>query len=70
MPELPKAIMILGLVLFAVGGLMALAGKIPWIGRLPGDIAIERENFKFYFPLGTCLLLSVGLSLVFWLFRR
>ena len=70
MPDMAKTIMLLGLVLFAVGALMALAGKIPWIGRLPGDIAIERENFKFYFPLGTCLLLSAVLSIVLWLLRR
>jgi hypothetical protein len=69
-PDLAKTIMLLGLALFAVGAAMSLIGKVPWLGRLPGDIAIERENLKFYFPLGTSLLLSIVLSLVFWLLRR
>ena len=46
------------------------AGKAPWLGRLPGDIYIERENWRFYFPLGTSILLSIVLSLLFWLFSR
>jgi DUF2905 family protein len=70
MSDLGKVLMAIGLALFACGALIGLAGKLPWLGRLPGDIAIERENFRFYFPLGTCLLLSAGLSLLFWLLRR
>lgn len=62
-------LLILGLVLAAVGLVWLLAPSIPWMGRLPGDIRIERENFRFYFPLVTCLLLSVLLSLVLWLVR-
>jgi hypothetical protein len=50
--------------------LLTFAGKIPLLGKLPGDIRIERENFSFFFPLGTCLLLSLLVSLLFWLFRR
>jgi hypothetical protein len=46
-----------------------LAPSIPWLGRLPGDIRIERDNFRFYFPLVTCLLLSLILSLVVWFIR-
>ena len=46
------------------------AGKVPWLGRLPGDISIERESWRFYFPLGTSILLSVVLSLLVWLFSR
>ncbi|GAB4176119.1 MAG: DUF2905 domain-containing protein [Geothermobacteraceae bacterium] len=65
-----KLFMIAGGLLVAAGLLLLLADKIPGLGRLPGDIRIERENFSFYFPLGTCLLLSLLLSLVFWLFRR
>ncbi|RMF46709.1 MAG: DUF2905 domain-containing protein [Deltaproteobacteria bacterium] len=65
-----KLLMIAGGLLVAAGLLLLLADKIPGLGRLPGDIRIERENFSFYFPLGTCLLLSALLSLVFWLFRR
>jgi hypothetical protein len=71
MPEqLGKTLIILGLVLTALGLLLTFAGKIPFLGKLPGDLRIERENFSFYFPLGTCLLLSLILSLLLWLFRR
>jgi Protein of unknown function (DUF2905) len=62
-------LLVLGLVIDGVGLAWILAPSIPWLGRLPGDIRIERENFRFYFPLGTCLLLSLVLSLVLWLVR-
>ena len=62
--------MLLGLVLLVLGAAMSLIGKLSWVGRLPGDIAIERENFKFYFPLGTSIVLSIVLSFVLWLLRR
>lgn len=65
-----KILIIFGILLIVAGLLFLYDGKIPFLGRLPGDIRIERENFSFYFPLGTCLLLSVLLSLIFWLFRR
>ena len=65
-----KLLIILGLTLAAAGLLLTFAGRIPLIGKLPGDLRIERENFTFYFPLGSCLLLSLLLSLIFWLFRR
>ena len=65
-----KTLMIIGLVIAALGALLTLAGKIPWLGRLPGDIYIKRENFSFYFPLATSILLSALLSLILWLFRR
>jgi hypothetical protein len=70
MSGLGRSLIILGLVIVLVGIVVSLAGKLPWLGRLPGDIAIKRENFSFFFPLGTCLLLSALLSLVMWLFRR
>jgi len=70
MPNPGRLLIILGLTLTAAGLLLTFAGKIPLIGKLPGDLRIERENFSFYFPLGTCLLLSLLLSLIFWLFRR
>ena len=60
---------IFGVVLIAAGLLWPLLHRIG-LGRLPGDIVIERENFRFYFPIVTCLLLSVLLSLILWLFRR
>jgi hypothetical protein len=69
-PPVGKLLIILGLALVACGLLLTFAGKIPLLGKLPGDIRIEREHGSFYFPLGTCLLLSLLLSLLLWLFRR
>lgn len=68
--ELGRGLILLGVLLIVIGGLFLLAGKIPWLGRLPGDIVIERKNFSFYFPLATSVILSVVLSLLFWLFTR
>jgi hypothetical protein len=59
----------IGLVLVVIGLLWPLLSKLG-LGRLPGDIVIERENFHFYFPIVTCLLLSVVLSFIFWLLNR
>lgn len=68
--ELGKILIVLGLLLAAVGLLLVLGGKIPWIGRLPGDIYIKRKNFTFYFPLVTSIIISILLTLLFALFRR
>ncbi|MGK2905586.1 MAG: DUF2905 domain-containing protein [Desulfuromonadales bacterium] len=68
--DLGKALIICGLLLVGIGLLMASGVKFSFLGRLPGDIRIERENFTFFFPLGTCLLISFLFSLIFWLFRR
>jgi len=65
-----KALILFGLLLIVAGALLLGAGKFPFLGRLPGDIRIERGNFSFFFPLGTCLLLSLLLSLILWFFRR
>ncbi|MDX9708641.1 DUF2905 domain-containing protein [Trichloromonas acetexigens] len=65
-----RLLIILGVVLILAGLLLTYGGRIPWLGKLPGDIRIERENFSFYFPLATSLLVSLLLSLLFWLFRR
>jgi hypothetical protein len=65
-----KFLILLGLIVAGVGGLLLFTGKIPWIGRLPGDIIIQRRNFTFYFPLATSILLSLILTLVFWLIGR
>ena len=62
-------LLVLGLVIAGVGLVWILAPSIPWLGRLPGDIRIERESFRFYFPMVTCLLLSLALSLVVWAIR-
>lgn len=70
MADLGKILAIFGVVLVVVGLLLWFGPKIPWLGRLPGDIAIERENFRFYFPLTTCLLISAILTLLAWLVRK
>ena len=62
-------LLMLGLVIAGLGVVWVLAPSIPWLGHLPGDIHIERENFRFYFPLMTCLLLSVVLGVIFWVIR-
>ena len=63
-------LILLGVVFILIGLGFLFADKIPWLGRLPGDIYVKRGNFSFYFPLGTCILISIVLSLIFWLFRR
>ena len=68
--ELGKALIVAGILLVAIGLLLTFGGKLNFIGKLPGDIRIERENFSFFFPLGTCLLISLLLSLIIWIFRR
>jgi len=70
MNGLGRPLIIMGLVLLTVGIIVTIAPRIPWIGKLPGDIYLKRENFSIYFPLGTCILLSALLSLILWLFRR
>jgi hypothetical protein len=62
-------LLVLGLVIAGVGLVLILAPSIPWLGRLPGDIRIEGEHFGFYFPLVTCLFLSLVLSLAVWVYR-
>ena len=52
-----------------IGVVWLLAPSIPWLGRLPGDIMIGRENFRFYFPVMTCILLSLLLTGIMWLVR-
>jgi len=70
MAPIGKILILTGLVLVVLGVIVLLAGKLGWIGRLPGDIMIRRGNATFYFPLATCLLVSAILSLLFWLFRK
>jgi hypothetical protein len=68
--EIGKLLMYVGVVMLILGVVFVLAGKIPWLGRLPGDIYIQRRNITFYFPLATSLILSVLLSLVLYLLSR
>ena len=70
MTGLGKSLIIAGISITVLGVVIAFAGKTPWIGRLPGDIFIKRNNFTFYFPVVTCILLSIIISLIFWLFRK
>ena len=63
-------LVLVGLAMAAVGVLLWLGPKVPWLGRLPGDITVERPNFRFYFPLATCIIVSLLLTLLAWLFRR
>lgn len=70
MSDVGKLLVIFGLLIVAVGILLMLVDRVPWVGRLPGDIHIERGNWTFYFPLGTSLLLSVLLTLILWLLGR
>ena len=65
-----KMLIGIGIVLILIGLVMTVGPKIPWIGKLPGDIFIQRENFTFYFPLTTCIIISIILTLLFYFFRR
>jgi hypothetical protein len=70
MGDLGRMAMIAGAVLLVVGALLSFGSRIPWLGRLPGDIVVERENFRFYFTLATSILISIILSLLAAVFRR
>ena len=70
MPELGKFLIVLGVVIVVLGLLLWSGVGSGWLGRLPGDIRIERSNSTFYFPIVTCIIISIVLSLVFSLFRR
>lgn len=68
--SLAKMLIFFGILLIVIGGVILLANKIPGIGRLPGDIYIQKQNFSFYFPITTCIIISIILSIIFWLFKR
>lgn len=68
--EIGRTLIFLGLVIVGIGAVVLLLGKVPGIGKLPGDILIQRKNFTFYFPIATSILLSLLLSLVFWLLSK
>lgn len=67
---LAKTIIMLGVFLIIFGGILLVAGKIPWLGRLPGDLFWQKGNFTFYFPLATSLIVSLILTLILNLFLR
>ena len=70
MQDLGKLIFILGIVLTLVGALLWKTGALGGLGRLPGDLMIQKGNSSFYFPIVTCVVISLGLTLISWLFRR
>ncbi|MDD5173979.1 MAG: DUF2905 domain-containing protein [Candidatus Omnitrophica bacterium] len=65
-----KILILFGSILLLAGGLLMVGGKIPWLGKLPGDIFIQKNNFTFFFPIMTCVIISLALSLVYILLRR
>ena len=67
---LGKMLILLGVFIILIGFLLLIGEKIPWIGRLPGDIIIRKKNFTFYFPIVTSILISIILTLLFTLFRK
>jgi hypothetical protein len=69
-PEIGRVLLVLGLAIAALGLVLTLGGRVPWLGRLPGDLVLRRGSFTAYVPLATCLLLSAVLSLVLWWLRR
>ena len=70
MTDAGKLLVIFGLLIALVGVVLVLAGRVPWVGRLPGDLHIQRGPWTFYFPLATCLLVSGALTLLFWVIGR
>jgi len=70
MQEIAKALIIFGIILVGIGLFLTFAGKIPYIGKLSGDIYVQKKNFTIYFPLTTSILISIILSLIFWLWSR
>lgn len=67
---LGRALIVFGVIMTGFGLILLLTPKMPWLGRLPGDILIQRERFSFYFPLASCLVASILLSLLFWMWSR
>ncbi|MDO9555892.1 MAG: DUF2905 family protein [Atribacterota bacterium] len=67
---LGKTLLFFGIILIILGVIFLLAGKLPFSGRLPGDIVIQRKNIVFYFPLGLCILISIILTIIFRIFRH
>jgi len=65
-----KFLMLIGGLLFLIGLIIILSGKIPFLGKLPGDFAWKGKNWSVYFPLGTSIILSILLTLIIWLIRK
>ncbi|WP_211745588.1 DUF2905 domain-containing protein [Paenibacillus sp. Marseille-Q4541] len=70
MNNVPKLLIVAGIVLITVGVIWMFAGRFISIGRLPGDIYVDKGNFKFYFPVVTCIIISVILTVISWIVRH
>ena len=70
LPEFGKLLLILGILFVVIGLILMLGPKIPLLGKLPGDFIVRRGNFTLYFPLATSILLSIVLTLIFFIFRK
>ncbi len=70
MAEFGKILIFIGLLLAILGVIFTFGNKLPFVGRLPGDIAIERKNYSFYFPVATCIVISIVMSFILWLFSK
>ncbi len=65
-----KMLIILGVVLIVIGLAFTYGPRIPWLGKLPGDISIKKDNFSFYFPITTSIIISIILTILFSIFRK
>lgn len=70
MQQVGKFLILFGVMIVVLGVVLAFLGRVPFLGRLPGDIHIERKGVSFYFPVVTCLLLSLALTLILDIFRK
>jgi hypothetical protein len=70
MEQFGKTLIMIGAATMVLGAILLISGKIPWIGRLPGDIIVQKKNFTFYFPIATSILLSLLITLIFWFIGR
>ena len=70
MTDMARTMILIGLLLIVAGGFLLLIGKLPGGGKLPGDIMIKKENFSFYFPLTTCIIISVVATLLSYLWSK
>ena len=68
--NLGRFFIMIGLIIAGIGFALIFAGKIPWLGRLPGDFFFRGKDFSFYFPLTTSILISVILTLILWFINR
>jgi len=70
MNSIGKILMLFGIIIFLVGGLFVVGGRVPWLGKLPGDIYLQKNNHTFFFPITTCIIISLTLSLLLILLRK